>query len=760
MSGTTQLDHIPALAALAVLLLTLPSSSRADIWGKPIMGLQFDRTPFREIKIPTWVEDLTTNLYGTFGAGEYELAGKLGVQIAEISFVDPVYVNYDSELLHNRNPNMSVDRIKQAIAEYKKRGIRIISAHGPWLQGEIYAAHPDWRAVPSKTGAVPEVDSKQNPQGGQLCMIGPWSDYLIEIVAEILTKFPEVDGFNFDGIHHFGPCYCIHCREAYRKEVGEDIPEPDMNDPAFRRYLLWQDRKMEEVVERMQRRIKSIKPDAAIVTYTTNAGRFGHLLEVPHGMSARMNLLFDAVDQEFWMDETNRGNSVVPAFANELVWAVTNHRVAFSTPYLMSHGNPYGTDSFPPQEYVRRAMLAVTHGAYPAMALGWPNQRESAIESVKELNRRAKWLTHKRPEPWAALVMGDYTRQFYGREAAKMEERYLSNVFGAFRAALEEHLPITVINEWNLNTEDLAGYRVLVLANTAVISDEQAEAIRNFVRNGGGLVATVDASLFDELGNPRSDFALADVFGVHYGGVISSKSAGSEQLDINFLKAVDESYWEKRRNIFDLKLGDHEIANAPTLRRYLGGLPVTFKGQAVRVSPAARAQEVGSITLREPNSAPCPAVVVHKFGKGKVVYMSAGFDSAYYMYPYPYQRLLLAEAMRWAAAEPPRISVEAPMCVHSTFFRQTKNGERLIVHLFNDLDTTANHAKPDDDVPLCEETIPIHDIKVLFRGYNVSRVHLEPEGVDLPPVKTADGLEVTVPKLSIHSMVVAELVRD
>ena len=81
-----------------------------------------------------------------------------------------------------------------------------------------------------------------------------------------------------------------------------------------------------------------------------------------------MNLLLDAPDQEFWLDETNRGTTIVPAFANAYIWATTNHRVAFSEPYLLSHGNPYGKDSFPPQEILRRMLLAVTYGAQPSIA--------------------------------------------------------------------------------------------------------------------------------------------------------------------------------------------------------------------------------------------------------------------------------------------------------------------------------------------------------------------------------------------------------
>jgi hypothetical protein len=47
--------------------------------------------------------------------------------------------------------------------------------------------------------------------------------------------------------------------------------------------------------------------------------------------------------------------------------------------------------------------------------------------------------------------------------------------------------------------------------------------------------------------------------------------------------------------------------------------------------------------------------------------------------------------------------------------RQTKeNTRRLIVHLYNDLNTTAFHALPGDDVPLREEVVPIHGIQVRF----------------------------------------------
>ena len=110
-----------------------------------------------------------------------------------------------------------------------------------------------------------------------------------------------------------------------------------------------------------------------------------------------------------------------------------------------------------------------------------------------------------------------------------------------------------------------------------------------------------------------------------------------------------------------------------------------------------------------------PAWSPTRIGTGRVVYLAGGFDAAYYLYAYPYQRLLLANAIDWAASGPPPVTVEAPMCVHATVMRQTTGGaERLIVHLYSDLNTTAFHALPNDDVPLREEVVPIHDIRVTF----------------------------------------------
>ena len=58
--------------------------------------------------------------------------------------------------------------------------------------------------------------------------------------------------------------------------------------------------------------------------------------------------------------------------------------------------------------------------------------------------------------------------------------------------------------------------------------------------------------------------------------------------------------------------------------------------------------------------------------------------------------------------------------------------------------------------PVREELIPLHDIRVTCRVPGVNKATLEPEHVELPLIRQADGVEVIVPKLMMHSMVVFE----
>ena len=179
---------------------------RSGIWDAAIASQPFEKEPFRQIKIPDWVQNTVGCGYtlSVMDSSARAEAAKHGVTISEMGFVDPFFAYYDSQLLKRHSPHVPPERLKNDIAEYKRLGVRILGVYPPCLQGEVYDDHLDWRRIDTNTTTIPQIDMVKFPHGGMLCLLGPYGDFLIEILAEIVTKFPEVDAFSFDCLHYGG----------------------------------------------------------------------------------------------------------------------------------------------------------------------------------------------------------------------------------------------------------------------------------------------------------------------------------------------------------------------------------------------------------------------------------------------------------------------------------------------------------------------------------------------------------------------------
>ena len=75
----------------------------------------------------------------------------------------------------------------------------------------------------------------------------------------------------------------------------------------------------------------------------------------------------------------------------------------------------------------------------------------------------------------------------------------------------------------------------------------------------------------------------------------------------------------------------------------------------------------------------------------------------------------------------------------------SRYGERLVVHLFNGLNTAANHGDPAADVPLREETVPIPNVRVRFRGDAPKGLRVEPGALPVQQRREGDDTGVTLP---------------
>ena len=133
-------------------------------------------------------------------------------------------------------------------------------------------------------------------------------------------------------------------------------------------------------------------------------------------------------------------------------------------------------------------------------------------------------------------------------------------------------------------------------------------------------------------------------------------------------------------------------------------------------------------------------------------------DAAYYEAGYPYQRMLLVNAIGWAAGGEPPVRVNAPMCVQAEYLTQNSGSRRrIIVHLLNDINTTTGHGSKDEkEYAIREETVALNGLTVTFAGPRPSRVYSVPGNQPLEVSQTAAGWNVAVPPLVLHSSVVAE----
>lgn len=748
------------IIALCLLVGLHSASATASADAPPALTPDTD---FQPIVPADWVRDGAVKVFLPIEDHQgIDEAAQLGATILHAGGPSPYYplLRDDS---HSGIPAEERARLQAGIARAQSHHMHVLLGVTPMAPIPIVRQHTDWMIHYTSDPAYRKHADEDltRPEAFQYRQLGlntPYGAYLIECLAEMMKDL-NIDGYSFDGNYHPAINYSPYEKELYRKETGREVPpNADLNSVDYRLYLLWADEKLEQWYRHLHQRLRAVNPQAAVYTWTTNAGRYGHFLTNPRVMSARLNALFDAPVQEWWLDEVNLGASVVPLFGAAYVRAVSAGGVGACEPYIMTRGNPYCSESFPAHELLTRCLGAMTNGAFTPLAQ--MAGKKATHQTLSEIHRRQRWITRTKPLPWAALLVSEQSRQFYGY--ANVMERWLAHALGVYRVGFEEHLAITLINDWDLRPERLKPFRVLILPNAACLSDAQVKVIREYVGDGGGLVATCETSLCDEIGRPRHDFALKDLFGVSYLGRPKAPET-RPALDANFAIAVDDRYWANRSGIAAFRWGGSDIQtdaliSDPRLGELILNVQATFKGPLVKVTEPAAPMKKAITMFPDAGAEQIPAAAAGEFGKGRVVYLAAGLDAANYSYGFPYQRVLLSRAIQWAAGQPFAIRVQAPMCVQATFWEQADaTGRRVIIQLFNGLNTTSDHGLPEVDVPLREESVPISGVQIRLTGLPIQRFHLEPEGQELKPGHAGEELVVDIPPLAVHAIVVGEL---
>jgi len=143
-----------------------------------------------------------------------------------------------------------------------------------------------------------------------------------------------------------------------------------------------------------------------------------------------------------------------------------------------------------------------------------PRAYRTAEPVMKWHKANEAYLTDRLPVASVGLVWSQRNTDFYGRDnAADLVDAPYD---GFAQALIRARIPYLPVHAGDVD-RDAAGLSVLILANVGGLSDGQCGAIRRFVERGGSLIATGESTLYNEWGDARPDFALADLLRVHVG---------------------------------------------------------------------------------------------------------------------------------------------------------------------------------------------------------------------------------------------------
>lgn len=633
---------------------------------------------------------------------------------------------------HHRSAWMgNTDPFGELVAGCRKLGMVVIARTDPHATyQDVYEAHPDWIAVDAEGRKRRHWAS---PEMWVTCALGPYNfEFMTQVHKEIVSLY-EVDGIFTNRWAGSGMCYCEHCRRNFRDFCGLDLPRTsDPRDPARRNYLRWRQERLFMLWRVWDSEIRKINPRARFIA---NAGG-GALSELD------MKTIGELAPTLFADRQARRGLTAPWAAgknAKEYRAALGRKPIAGITSVGLEE--PYRwKDSVQSAAEIRIWMSeGVANGFRPwFVKFSGTLYDRRWLEVIEELyTRYAAWERYLRNETPLARVGVVYSQQtawHYGGERA--QQKVEDHIRGIYHALIEARIPFEMVHDGLLDEKHTAPFKLLILPNIAALSEAQCEQIRAFVRRGGSVLATFETSLYDEKGERRADFGLADLFGASFAGRVEGPMQNA------YLRIEAETRHPVLAGLEDAGRIIHGVWRVATRpREKPAAVPLTL-------IPSYPDLPMEKVYPRMPKTEQ-PEAYVREAGPSRIVYFPWDVDRVFWEVMCVDHGRLLANAVRWALNEEPVVEVSGPGVLDVTVWRQR---DSVTVHLVN-LTNPMMMKGP------FRELLPVGPLEVRLRlpeGVRAKKVRLLAAGIEPRAEVAAGRLKVTVPVVTDHEVVAVE----
>ena len=567
------------------------------------------------------------------------------------------------------------------------------------------------------------------------------NQHAVEFIRQMMTKYP-IDGVWENSVGFgMGPCYCATCRENYRRDTGKEIPTGDnYAAPEFDDYRAWKAACADAHIRLLRDTVKSFGEDKAFCSEIFGMFHAGNALQT--GID-----LYNAKDHFDFL--------VSPAFltgAGTLGLPYDNLTQGASSIRFLKSIQPakqavllYGNNGTN-WRYVKDPLVENKLWMWEAAAVGgnywnclFNGQHPGATHDVRAarmedevyayLEENEELLNGKLPVKDVGILYVKAARDTFGKDD-ETKDGYGVFIKGLERILTENHVQYNFIPDLDLKAEDLVGLKALLMPNAACLSDEQIQLIRDFVANGGGLIAGFESSLYDENAKRRADFGLADVFGVHFTGMRRDTSFDCYQLirekEHPVLSLLQPEYTEMLING-----GETLLVTADAATAVCSYIP------RIENQPPEHAWIPDHVT-------PFPTVAANTFGKGRVVYFANQVEKLAHLNGHEDYIDLYMGALQHVLSAPLCLTTDAPHAVHAALMEDPAVPGDYVLSLVN---TCGAQRRP------IRQVMPVYDLTVRLNGCKLDSLENMLNAEDFRAENVENGIELHIPKLSMFAAV-------
>jgi Hypothetical glycosyl hydrolase 6/Beta-galactosidase trimerisation domain len=642
---------------------------------------------------------------------------------ADIVFVSVtgILAFYPSKVPFHRHGKFLNNRdfFGECTAAAKKRGMRVVARMSPDLNwGDALEAHPEW-AMRNKDGSV--QFNGEEPRLFKTCMFSTYmDDYVPAIIREINSLY-DVDCFYTNGWPPLGSlpeCYCGACSKL-----------PPSGTPAY--WRAFNDR-LFDLWQRYDALAKEKKADSF---FFANLG--GNVHAGPDlNRLAKIAAWFQGDNQgRTYDDPAVWGCSLQGRVANAVQdgnFAAANVTAAYSTGVVRWRNGSKNPDEARMwlNETLASGMLPYFH--FIGSEAGFGEDRRWQNVGADYFRWTAKHDAHlkcRRSIANIGVVMGQSTQLLYrGPSTARSHTYMRETTHGIYDALLRGRFAFDLVHEDRLDPERISRYRALLLPNIAMLSERQCGQIRDYVRAGGSIMASFETGLYDEELKPRSEFGLAELFGI---------SKAGDAIGTN-----GNAYYGRIEREHPILAG---FADTNWLPGAQNRVPLKPVQQPVLTVVPGFVQYPPELAYPSPSHTDEPAVVLRESGPSRFAWFPGDIERTYWLTGHGDLLRLLHNTIRWITRDESIVHVDGDGFIEMFAW---ETGPGYAVHLLNYTNPNAHHGWMESVYPLGPQMVSM----TLPAGVKVKSVELLSTGNTVPFRLEGETLRFTVPRVGDYEI--------